>query len=182
MLRWGLWTRQECEESHRVSLHWRWRFLERCGQVGLLSSACHRPQPTPSCSSNRASNKSNWQLLSSSLPSEQAVSPGAASYNLKHFITGQFGFPAHFKWHCWGSATLSSPHWSILTVTFTASPCYSVRPGPAVNYHTAWSLYPKKCCNSKVRANCENHFCHAFQDPNQRGKRTQSPSIWGLFV
>lgn len=101
-------------------------------------------------------------------PSQNSSFPGAALYNLKHFITGQFGFPAHFKWPCWGSPTLSSPHWSILTVTSTAFPCYSARPGLAVNYHIARPFHWEKCRHSKVRTNCEQHFFPTSQDPHQR--------------
>lgn len=40
-------------------------------------------------------------------PLRGGLSPGAASNSLQHFITAQFGFPAHSKWQCWGSLTLS---------------------------------------------------------------------------
>ena len=142
----GLRTHKEWKEGPCVSLPTQTKmvFQRDSGQVCLPSSGSHRPQPATSYSVTGHQTRVIDSFSPPASPLGAAVSPGAASYNLKHFITGQFGFPAHFKWRCWGSATLSSPHWSILTVTFTAFPCYSARPGTGYKLPHSLVIIPKE--------------------------------------
>lgn len=138
----------------------------------------------PACSvlhSNWASNKSNWQLLSPA-PLEAAVSLRSRRTTSNTLLLVNLGFLPTLS----GSAEglqLSSPHWSILTVTFTAFPCYSARlgtgcklPRSLVSYNSVRNAVIQKLYDS------ENNFCHASVLHTKKARELRACPFWvGLF-